>query len=247
MNSKMTKSSNSQFLKWLKLLILTVITLPSYAANYYWVGGSGAWTSPTTHWATTSGGTTYYSIVPSQLDVVIFDANSFSASGQEVTMNVEGFCSEFRCRNVRSGVKFTATKSLNAYNGFSIDSNLIYNQSGGNLNVLSGNYSIGNNTSFTMSGNVTITLGNFTVLTGANYRLNSGTLTITNGNVNIERQSTFYQNGTFNITLGNFNLGSRTTYTQYGDMTISRGSFTMGDSVTWAKIIQSIKIMVILE
>ena len=150
-------------------------------------------------------------------------------------MNVEGFCSEFRCRNVRSGVKFTATKSLNAYNGFSIDSNLIYNQSGGNLNVLSGNYSIGNNTSFTMSGNVTITLGNFTVLTGANYRLNSGTLTITNGNVNIERQSTFYQNGTFNITLGNFNLGSRTTYTQYGDMTISRGSFTMGDSVTWAK------------
>ncbi|MBK8700925.1 MAG: hypothetical protein IPN29_15850 [Saprospiraceae bacterium] len=54
-------------------------------STYYWVGGTGSW-SETTHWATTSGGTIKHTIIPSQLDDVVFDANSFTAAGQTVTV-----------------------------------------------------------------------------------------------------------------------------------------------------------------
>lgn len=55
------------------------------AANYYWVGGSGNWSSYATHWATTSGGNVFHTQVPSSFDNVYFDANSFTAPGQIVT------------------------------------------------------------------------------------------------------------------------------------------------------------------
>ncbi|MFZ4796988.1 MAG: PKD domain-containing protein [Bacteroidia bacterium] len=207
-----TKKKNQHLFKTISVFILTLLAFPSLAVDYYWVGGTGSWTSPSTHWATTSGGSVFHPSVPSQFDRVIFDANSFSASGQEVTMNSEGFCLEFRSKDVRSGVKFTSSKQLNVYNGFSIDSNLIFNQTGF-LNIIAGGFTIGKNTSFTVNGNITLTAGNFI----------------------IQRQTTFYQNGTFNITLGNFNLASKTTYTQYGDMNMNNGSFTMGDSITWIK------------
>lgn len=45
------------------------------AANYYWVGGSGNW-SEISHWATSSGGSTLHTVIPSQNDNVIFDGNS---------------------------------------------------------------------------------------------------------------------------------------------------------------------------
>lgn len=58
-----------------------------HAATYYWVGGSGNW-SDINHWATTSGGTTKHIVVPSPADDVIFDHNSFSASGQTVVIDL---------------------------------------------------------------------------------------------------------------------------------------------------------------
>jgi hypothetical protein len=234
MISNLQTKIQTKFKALLLGLVLLFAANVSNAADYYWVGGSGSWTSPSTHWATTSGGSVFYASVPSQFDRVIFDANSFSASGQEVVMNSEGFCLEFRSKDVRSGVKFTSTKPLNVYSGFSIDSNLIFNQTG-TLNIVAGGFVIGKNTSFTLIGNLTVTAGSFTVKTGSTYTLNNGTLQVSNGNVNIERQCTFYQNGTFNITLGNFNLGSRTTYSQYGNMNLNNGSFTIGDSITWTK------------
>ncbi len=60
------------------------------AANYYWIGGTGNW-SDTTHWATTSGGTTHHSLVPTPNDNVIFDSLSFTGAGQSVTLNTGNF------------------------------------------------------------------------------------------------------------------------------------------------------------
>jgi hypothetical protein len=55
-------------------------------ANRYWVGGSGNWnTTDTTHWSATSGGASG-AAVPTSADNVFFDANSFSATGQTVTV-----------------------------------------------------------------------------------------------------------------------------------------------------------------
>jgi len=71
----------------IRTLLLLTLLLPvcTNAANYYWVGGSGNWSNYAAHWATTSGGGTFHTQVPSSLDDVFFDANSFSGPGQTVT------------------------------------------------------------------------------------------------------------------------------------------------------------------
>lgn len=59
-------------------------------ANRYWVGNSGNW-NDTAHWSASSGGAGGVS-VPSTSDDVFFDANSFTLSGQTVTINVNPGC-----------------------------------------------------------------------------------------------------------------------------------------------------------
>src|SRR5258705_8866492 len=71
-------------------------------ANYYWVGGSGAW-NDLNHWATSSGGTILHGQIPTALDDVFFDANSFTNSSQTVTVNV----TQAICKNMDwTGVTF---------------------------------------------------------------------------------------------------------------------------------------------
>ncbi len=43
----------------------------TFAADYYWVGGSGNWTD-INHWRTTSGGVSLPSVVPGPTDNVFF-------------------------------------------------------------------------------------------------------------------------------------------------------------------------------
>ncbi len=75
------------------LLILSINV--SYSQqDYYWVGGSGNW-SDITHWATTSGGATNHSVVPTELDNVYFDSQSFSGSGQIITIDEDAYCHDF--------------------------------------------------------------------------------------------------------------------------------------------------------
>ena len=45
--------------------------------DFYWVGDGGNWDSYSTHWATSTGGTTFHTSAPTKLDNVYFDANSF--------------------------------------------------------------------------------------------------------------------------------------------------------------------------
>ena len=59
-------------------------------ANRYWVGGTGNW-SGAAHWSTASGGTGGAS-VPTSADSVYFDANSFTATGQTVTVDTTSSC-----------------------------------------------------------------------------------------------------------------------------------------------------------
>ena len=62
--------------------------------EYYWVGGSGSW-SDLNHWATESGGNTFYGELPTKEDNVNFDENSFTADDQSVTLDVDGSCHDF--------------------------------------------------------------------------------------------------------------------------------------------------------
>ncbi len=67
------------------------------STSYYWVGGTGNWSDPT-HWALSSGGAGQGAdgCIPDANDDVYFDANSFSAPGQTVTVDIDGA----RCRNM---------------------------------------------------------------------------------------------------------------------------------------------------
>lgn len=58
------------------------------AQDYYWVNNGGNW-SDLSHWATTSGGSTFHTELPGPDNDVYFDANSFSIAEQVVFLDSE--------------------------------------------------------------------------------------------------------------------------------------------------------------
>ncbi|MDJ1506940.1 hypothetical protein, partial [Xanthocytophaga agilis] len=60
------------------------------ARTLYWVGNSGSW-NQASHWSLTSGGTGG-ECVPTGLDNVIFDANSFTTTGRTLTLTTGATC-----------------------------------------------------------------------------------------------------------------------------------------------------------
>jgi gliding motility-associated-like protein len=84
----MFSSSSLLFLKrsFIILSIGLFFFYNSTALNYYWIGNGGNWSS-ISHWATTSGGTTLHTQLPTATDDVFFDVNSFSLPGQAVNLN----------------------------------------------------------------------------------------------------------------------------------------------------------------
>ncbi len=102
------------------LLILSATWLN--AANYYWVGGSGNWSDFANHWATTSGGSTFHSSEPGELDNVYFDANSFTAGGAVVTINVDATCADMNWTGVTNNPRLagTTSRSLNIFGSLTL-------------------------------------------------------------------------------------------------------------------------------
>ena len=78
--------------KRIALLIAVVICMSSKAAEYYWVGGTGNWSDFSHHWATASGGSTFYTQLPGQNDNIYFNGSSFTASFQTVTVDGNYSC-----------------------------------------------------------------------------------------------------------------------------------------------------------
>ncbi|WP_018342420.1 T9SS type A sorting domain-containing protein [Cytophaga aurantiaca] len=88
-----------------------VLSIQSYALNYYWVGGEGKWSDYANHWATTSGGTTFHSQVPTNLDDVFFDQNS-TTSSFSYTVSVDQtivYCRNMDWTGVRDYTQFKST------------------------------------------------------------------------------------------------------------------------------------------
>lgn len=78
----------------------------SNSVDFYWVGGTGNWSDPV-HWSFTSGGPSS-GCVPSGKDNVFFDANSFSANGQIVTVDKENiYMHDMTWNGVTNNPEFT--------------------------------------------------------------------------------------------------------------------------------------------
>ncbi|MFM9052031.1 MAG: hypothetical protein ACKOKF_06905, partial [Bacteroidota bacterium] len=99
------------------------ITAPA-SRTYYWVGNGGNWNDPS-HWSTTSGGTGGSTgCVPTYVDDVIFDAGSFTASGQSVTVDIaNAYCRNITWTGVTNAPAFTsssASNNLSVYGSLSL-------------------------------------------------------------------------------------------------------------------------------
>jgi len=86
--------------KLLKIWLITLISslsLYSFSADRYWVGGSGVWTDAS-HWSTVSGGNGG-ALVPTLNDNVFIDSKSFTATGQSITIAGNVFCNNLNWSN----------------------------------------------------------------------------------------------------------------------------------------------------
>ncbi|PHN05602.1 gliding motility-associated C-terminal domain-containing protein [Flavilitoribacter nigricans] len=99
------------------------------AADYYWVGGSGDW-SDISHWATTSGGSTFHNQAPTSDDNVFFDGNSFNGNGQTVTVNTDiVFCRNMNWTGASGNPVFVGSPQqvLSVYGSIILNANMDFN------------------------------------------------------------------------------------------------------------------------
>ncbi len=96
----------------------------AYSADYYWVGGSGDWSEYSTHWATTSGGSTFHTDVPTTSDDVYFDANS-GGFGDLITANsLVIYCRNMDWTGSLSGITFSVNSTLSCYGSITLVSGM---------------------------------------------------------------------------------------------------------------------------
>jgi len=240
-------------------LFVMLFGLSAQAQNtYYWVGGTGNW-NDLTHWATTSGGLIKHTIVPSVLDHVMFDVNSFSASGQTVTVNQEAFCKDFKWVNVLNNPTFNgAGYNLNVAGNFevtggrftfnhvngnlSITGNLLvdgadmaFTKSGGTVSV-TGNWTMQNNAmSFSRTSGTTTVGGNMTFqnMTPTSFNINSGAITVTGDFLMNTAPFNFNPTGQTMTVNGNFSIiNGASTFTHSNALSVKK-SFTLSSMVTF--------------
>ncbi|WP_436517154.1 T9SS type A sorting domain-containing protein [Ekhidna sp. To15] len=125
----MKSQSQSILRKSCALALFTIaIYFPSFAQqDYYWVGGTGNWSDYANHWATSSGGSTFHSSLPTVEDNLYFDSNSFTMEGQSVLID-----NYFECHDLDfTGVLFSPSISSNDIlaNGLTITGSLTLTES----------------------------------------------------------------------------------------------------------------------
>jgi hypothetical protein len=191
--------------------------LPPAPLDLYWVGGSGNWNDPA-HWSSSSGGTGGYCI-PSALDNVFFDANSFTSGSQSVTLVGDGnglvSCKNMNWTGVTNNPTLAGASSvtLKIYGSLTLSANMVYSFSGPvyfvatttGHTIFSGGLLLDNNDLYFQGPG-----GGWNLQDGLN--LGSQTLYLISGSLNTNNQpvsaSIFYSNytSTRSLTLGSTTL-----------------------------------------
>ena len=216
-------------------LLLISITYNSNASNYYWVGGSGIWSDVFNHWATSSGGTSPQSSVPTQLDNVIFDVNS-GVGNFTVTLDA----GQNNCKNMDwSGV--ICSPILNRTTGFLVINGSLVLKTGMQFLLQGSITQFVSNTIATITSNSVVLEGHIdfgSSSSSCSYTLNDnltlgnlfgGTLSFVNGTLNSNNKTinTLAINGntnTFTITLGSSIVNTYSWVSDGGNLTVNPGS-----------------------
>lgn len=98
-------------------LVLLLVT-SSYAANLYWIGGTGNW-NDAKHWSLTSGGPSGTTI-PTSNDDVYFDQHSFTADKQTVKVITNAVCRNIDWSLIDDKAIFSAapSRTLQVYGSY---------------------------------------------------------------------------------------------------------------------------------
>ena len=192
------------------LLALFTLSFTATSQDYYWVGGSGNWSDFANHWATTSGGSTFHTSAPTSANDVYFDANSFSGSGQVVTLDVEADCASMNWTGVTNFPSILGNSNdLNIYGSLTLAADMTANLSDVEFeSTATGNTITSNGTDLGSSSIVRFNgiAGGWTLqdnLVTSSLYISAGTLNTNDNNVN--SGSFFQTSGSDAKTL---NLGS---------------------------------------
>ena len=195
----------------------TINALPS--KNLYWIGNSGNWDDGN-HWSNASGGVPS-GCSPTPVDNVFFDANSFSQTGQTVTVNVPiAYCNNITWTGVTNNptIYGANTSSFEIYGSLTLATGMTYN--------------------FRGRINMQATTGGQTIITSGNIINNSGYY---NGQLGIAfngigggwtLQDAFNTTGIIQFSNGSLNTNNQTvTASAFFSETSASRTLTMGSSI----------------
>jgi len=195
-------------------------------ANRYWVGGTGTWdNSDTSHWSTSSGGSSGASVPGIDDDVII----NGSSGGGTITHTATALNASLNCTGF-TGTLALGSAALITTGSITLGSGMTVTASGGGFDVrgFGGTFTSNGVTGswYLIGRSATLTLGDALTITGALETGNSGSLN-TNGQA--------VSCGSLSIAVGTLTLGASTvTVTGTGTVislaagiTVSAGTSTL--------------------
>ena len=188
-------------------------------ADRFWVQGTGSWSDDDNHWSDSSGGSPSDGFLPGTGDRVFFDVNSFSSSGQIVTIDVAATCEYMDWTGAANTPTLAGSQSLTFSSPLSFLSIVFISAM---TVTFTGAISIEGNGNGTfidtqgkvLSGGLSYTSGSAvgeTVRLDSNLNLGSGDLIVSATGVN---NYSLDLNGK-TLTCGSFNLNSETASSFY--------------------------------
>lgn len=211
--------------------------------KYYWVGNGGAFDDNANHWATTSGGSSMHTSAPDENCDVIFDSNSFSTPGEEVTGSSLS-CHDLDATQATNSPIFKMV-NLQVYGSFWTNTS-VTNQMGSTSFVSNeseevgiqgavnstGNWQFGSptgNGSWTITESFEIDLSQFNIYFGTVTVDNGTTLTIISSPIRHMNSSILVNNGSIVFgSASNFYSTSSVALSGTGTMTFKRNAYHEG-------------------
>ena len=179
------------------------------AQNYFWVGGTGNWSNYSNHWSTTSGGNVFHSRAPNSADNIYFDENSFDASDQVVTIDIDNAaCKNISWASVTNTPKFEyQSKNLRVHGSYELSENMTIQS---DRTYFTGTASVtldskGHRMSYVYIDGSDVSLSGPLDTSRGGLYMNSGVLTTNNYDINTGNY--WYANVTANATM-TINLGT---------------------------------------